>query len=200
MYAFAIVLYLIVSYAQCQSSSETTEIKTNPVTLEALPQEQELSGTGLASSEGEQTEQKTTTIITEDSLTATKRNSIRLEENPIREEQRPSTTTQQIPTNQSPDIPIGLSQNERPTDITIDLPTGTDESVTLTEQKEITHVPTCGENEDYDCLPLCPRRCSLLSKIVCRKLPTFIWPCHKGCTCRPGYSLDRTTDTCIKHC
>lgn len=58
----------------------------------------------------------------------------------------------------------------------------------------------CKENEVYDCLPLCPPRCSLLSRIVCRKLHESIRKCRKGCTCKPGFKLDRLTEKCVKHC
>lgn len=58
----------------------------------------------------------------------------------------------------------------------------------------------CKENEVYDCLPLCPPRCSLLSRIVCRKLHKSIRKCTKGCTCKPGFKLDRMTEKCVKRC
>lgn len=74
------------------------------------------------------------------------------------------------------------------------------ETVSINEEIGDSERNLCKENEVYDCLPLCPPRCSLLSRIVCRKLHESIRKCKKGCTCKPGFKLDRMTEKCVKHC
>ncbi|XP_030767693.1 uncharacterized protein LOC115891386 [Sitophilus oryzae] len=73
---------------------------------------------------------------------------------------------------------------------------------TTTEFETTTSTYPCGENEQYDCLPLCIRTChNVLSKIVCAPAPMRIGPwCKEGCHCKDGFIKDKTDGKCVREC